>query len=307
MTLQQAFAVIHLVACSRRCRKRLVMKLPLLLAAAVLALAAPAQARADCDIAERLLKQAYPKAQQGDDGLLVKGGAYDRTIKPEDVVCKAWPFRPKLALAAVPLIEAAPPVEGENKGDVEIIIADLATGKPLARRLEKGMAFSDAVRFDRMSLDTARYDVGDGLRAFGLRTAQSGSSRVDPYYETALWLYTFDKGRIERVLDGLIVERFNGENNRDCQGESTTVKRSIKLGPEVEMGYRDLTVEQTATQSTSKKVGSECQSEDQPGRTTQFELIYDDGHYRPVAGVKPRSENGDIEKDLFSTIEIGTK
>jgi hypothetical protein len=283
------------------------MKLQLALGAAVLALMLPGQALADCDITDALLKQAYPDAQQSENGLLVKGGAYDRSINPDDVVCKAWPYRPELMLAAVPLIEAKPPIEGENKGDVEIIIADVATGNPVARRLEKGMAFSDAIQFGSMSLDTARYDVGDGLRAFGLRTSQSGSSRVNPYEEQALWMYTFDKGRIERVLDGLIVERSNGENNGDCEGESTAVTRTVKLGPKVELGYRDLTVEQTVSHETSKKVGGDCRFDKRPGKPARFELVYDNGHYRPAGGVKPQGAKGDIETDLFSTIEIGAK
>ncbi|MBP0581990.1 hypothetical protein J8I29_21860 [Labrys sp. LIt4] len=281
------------------------MKLQLALGAAALALMLPGQALADCDITDALLKQAYPDAQQGDNGLLVKGGAYDRAINPGDVVCKAWPYRPELMLAAVPLIEAEPPIEGENKGDVEIIIADVATGKPVARRLEKGMAFSDAIRFGSMSLDTARYDVGDGLRAFGLRTSQSGSSRLNPYGEQALWMYIFDKGRIERVLDGLIVERSNGENNGECEGESTTLTRTVKLGPKAGAGYRDLAVEQSLTRETWKTVAGECRADKRPGKPAGFKLVYDNGHYRPVGGVKPRSEDGDIEKDLFSLIETG--
>ena len=38
----------------------------------------------------------------------------------------------ELTLVAVPLIEANPPQEGENKGDVEIILADTATGRPIS-------------------------------------------------------------------------------------------------------------------------------------------------------------------------------
>lgn len=279
------------------------MKLPLACVAA-LALFLPSQALADCDITDALLKQAYPTAQQGDNGLLVKGGAFDRSIQPDKVVCKAWPYRPELVLAAVPLLEASPPVDGENKGDVEIIVADLATGKPLARRLEKGMAFADAVRFEDMSLDTARYDIGAGLRAFGLRTSQSGSSQVDPYHEQALWLYAYDKGRIERVLDGLIVERFNGENDNDCKGWSITVKRSVKLGPKGKSAYRDLTVEQSVVNGTAKKAGDECLSDERPAEVTQFTLSYDNGRYRPPTGVKPQSGDGDTSKDLFSSIEL---
>lgn len=273
------------------------MKFQLALAALVLLL--PAQALAQCAITEPLLAHAYPNGQQSDNGVLVKGGG--RTIQPRDVVCKAWPWRTELMLAAVPLIETKSATADETKGDVEILVTD-PDGKPLARRLERGMAFSDAIQFGEMSLDTARYDVREGLRAFGLRTAQYGSSRVNPYMERSLWLYTFDKGRIERVLDGLIVERSNGENNGACEGEITTVKRTIGLGRKGKQGYRDLNVEQTATHETSKMVGDECLTDERPGKTAKIDLTFDKGRYHPSTGTKPRS--GDIEKDLFSLIEI---
>lgn len=91
---------------------------------------------------------------------------------------RAWPYWPEPVLAIMRPIEASSRVVGENKGDVEIIVVDLAIGESLARHLEKGMKFSDAT-----------------------------------------------------------------------------------------------TVEQTATHGTSKKVVDECQSDERPGKTAQFELI----------------------------------
>lgn len=265
---------------------------------AALALMLPAPAFAECAMTDALLAQAYPKAQQGDNGLTVDGGGFQRAIQSEGVVCKAWPWRPGLMLAAVPLLEAKPAEEGSNKGDVEILVTDRA-GKPLARRLEPDMAYSDAIRFGDMALDTARYDIAEGLRAFGLRTNQSGSSRVNPYEEQALWLYTFDRGRIERVLDGLIVEHGLGENNGNCEGEYTTTKRTITPGPKTAARYRALKVEQTETLDTSTRKGDDCVSDERPGPSRQFELVYDKGRY---------VLSGKAEIDpLFSTIEIGER
>ncbi|PLP59036.1 hypothetical protein CYK37_11095 [Mesorhizobium loti] len=266
------------------------------LAFVALAFMLPAPAFAECTIADAMLKSAYPNAQQGDNGLLVDGGSFQRAIQPENVVCKAWPWRPELMLAAVPLLEAKPAEEGMNKGDVEILVTD-RTGKPLARRIEPGMAFSDAIRFGDIGLDTARYDIREGQRAFGLRTTQSGSSRVNPYGEQALWLYTFDKGRIERVLDGLVVEHGLGENDGNCQGEYTMVKRTVTLGPKASSGYRTLGVEQTETLSTSQPTADDCVSKERPGKSARFALTYDKGRYR-----LPGKASSD---GLFSTIEIG--
>lgn len=281
------------------------MKFTAALRITTFAMMLPTQALADCDITDTLLKQAYPMAEQAADGLAVKSGGYAQVINPDNVVCKAWPYRPELTLAAIPIVEARPPAEGENKGDVEIIVFDRTIGKILARRLETGMAFSDAIRFSSLELDTARYDVSSELRAFGLRTSQYGSSRVNPYDEHALWLYTFNNGGIERVLDGLIVERTNGENDGDCSGSSTTIKRTLTIVPKKEPGYRELRVEQTVMHETSTKTAAECHSSNRFDQPVHFSLAYRDGRYRPVAGVNVGSGNGDVDDDLFSSITVG--
>lgn len=281
------------------------MKFAIALCVTTFAMLLPTHALAECDITDTLLKQAYPTAEQVADGLAVKRGGYAQVIDPDNVVCKAWPYRPELTLAAIPILEAVPPAEGENKGDVEIIVFNRTIGKILARRLETGMAFSDAIRFSSLDLDTARYDLSSDLRAFGLRTSQSGSSRVNPYEEQALWLYTFNNGNIERVLDGLIVQRTNGENDGDCSGSSTTIKRTLTIIPKKEPGYRELQIEQTLMQETSTKTAAACHSSNRFDQPVHFSLAYRDGRYRPVARVNLGSDNADIENDLFSSITVG--
>ena len=285
------------------------MNKPLLLRAALcavaLAFALPAMpAFAACDHAAALLKSAYPDAKPGENGLTVGGlkeeGNYARLIVPDSVGCKVWPANPALTLLVVPLTEATPASQDGTNGDVEIIIADSATGKPIARRVETGMAYSDAVQFGDVALDTARYDLKGDLRAFGLRTSQSGSSRVNPYFEDALWLYTYEGGRIRRVLDGLIVMRQNGENNGDCAGDLVTVKRTISLGPAGPTGYRDLVVAQTETDATSAKQGDDCKETDEPGKSRKLVLHFDGKRYVPPAGTK--TDIGDPKTDLFSDI-----
>lgn len=265
-----------------------------LLAALVFLLPVPALA---CDNAEALLKQAYPDAVADRSGLTVKGGAYARRIDPAAVACKAWPYRPELTLLAVPLREADPPVEGEARGDVEVIVADTATGKPLARRREEGMAFEDAIQFRDVALDTARYDIRNGERAFGLRTRQVGSSQVNPFSEQALWLYLYDGGRIRRVLDGLVTERLNGEYDGNCAGAATTVTRAVTIGG-AGGGYRDLVVDQAESTETTKEADDDCKSSVAAGKGKQFRLVFDGKHYVAAKAAK------DEEDGPFSIIEV---
>lgn len=255
--------------------------------------ALPTRAFAACDDLGDLLSRVYPKADRSDDGFDLKG-AYAQHVTTRSVACKVWPADPGLTLMAVPRIEADPASPDETRGDVEILVLDSATGRPLARRVETAMAFADAIRFEGVTLDTARYDLRPGLRAFGLRTEQSGSSRVNPYGERALWLYTFEGGRIARVLDGLIVQRIQGENDGNCAGTSQTVRRAVSLGAEGPEGYRDLMVDQTATDETSRKVGRDCRSTETPGARARHVLRFGGRRYEPSAELRPivdRSED----------------
>lgn len=245
-----------------------------------------------------VLKQAYPAAQADKDGLVV-AGPYAQRVTPKDVACKIWPAKPELTLLAVPLIEANPPEEGESKGDVEIIIADSKSGQPLARRREGDMAFGDAVKFDGVTLDTARYDIKPGQRAFGILTSQSGSSQMNPFWEHDLWLYSFENGRIERVLDGLTIDRLNGEIDGECIETSTTTKRSISIGGSGAHGYRQLLVDEIVTTETAAKVGDSCKST-RKARSKQLRLQFDGQRYVLSGASKAKPE----DDDLFSAITV---
>ncbi len=276
------------------------MKTSIVLCGAALAVwLLPMQAFASCDSAGALLGKTYPKAVRSGVGLQVRG-EYLQVINPSSVACKIWPANPAVTLMAVPLIEAKPADPDVARGDVEIIVADTATGKPVARLLEKGMAYADAIRFADVSIDTARYDIRNGIRAFGLRTSQEGSSRVNGFSESALWLYAVEGDRVVRVLDGLIVERTTGENDGDCAGTSKTIRRTVSVGGEGPRGYRDLLVDQVVTDEATKKVGTECKSTEKPGKHEQLVLHFGDKHYDPPPG--RRADPNGSGNDLFSQI-----
>jgi hypothetical protein len=255
----------------------------------------PVHALAECANREELLRQAYPEAMQISDGYFLAGD-YAQHINPEDVACKVWPYRPDLTLLAVPLLEAEPRSEGEVRGDVEVIVADSRTGEPLARLRERGMAYGDAIQFAGVELDTARYDLRPGVRAFGLVTWQYGSSKPNPYSERSLWLYAYSAGRIDRVLDGLVIGQLNGENDGNCTGETTEIARTVGIASTEHEGHRDLTVDEMQIYSLSKPTSDDCPSIEFSRKTRQLMLRFEAGRYR--SSVDPEADR------LFSYIEI---
>lgn len=248
---------------------------------------------AGCDDIPALLSATYPDAKL-EGGNLIVPGDYARQVAVEEVACKVWPYKTELTLLAVPLKEAAPAENDLTRGDIEVIVANSATGKPVARRLEAGMADADAIQFSGITLDTARYDVTAQTRAFGVVTRQSGSSRVNPYLSQALWLYSFDGARIERLLDGLVVDELSGENDGNCTGATAQIKRSVSILPEATAGYHDLGVEETSVTSNSKESNGECVSQEMPAETTQRRLQFRNYRYR---------SEGEVT-GLFSFIEL---
>ncbi len=258
------------------------------------ALLAPAHAVA-CENLGGLLKSAYPTAVEEDEGLRIDG-EYARLVRTDEVACKVWPADEKLTLLAVPLIEAEPEDEGEARGDVEIIVADTTTGQPQVRRVELNMAFGDAIQFSGVRLDTARYDIKSGTRAFGVVTRQTGSSRVNPWSQEALWLYTINKDRIDRVVDGLVIDAFSGENDGNCSGEASHTRRTVALAPPAHSINRDLLVEEVTVTSTMTGTAGACNSADVTGEPKQVTLRLMEGRYQPTISAETDG--------LFSGIEI---
>ncbi|KMZ11676.1 hypothetical protein BHUM_04214c [Candidatus Burkholderia humilis] len=79
-----------------------------------------------------------------------------RTLDAALAVCKDWPVDSALTLVALPL----PHKDNDRDGgvfDLEVLVAERASGAIIAHVFQENAITSDAVRFSRLSLDTARY------------------------------------------------------------------------------------------------------------------------------------------------------
>lgn len=246
-----------------------------------------------CDNLPALIEAAYPQAVKDGEQYQIAGDE-KRAITPDAVACKVWPYKTAFTLLAVPLVEADPAQPDEIKGDIEVIVVDTKLGKPLVRRMEKGMAYSDAISFGGVKLDTARYDIRSGERAFGVVTSSEGGSRPNPYSASALWLYRFDGRRLERVLDGLVIKQFRGETDTTCAGEFDETTRTLTVLPEKANDYHNLRVDQSMVEETVTEKNNDCVSAKKPAKTSEIVLSFKDGRYQPAEKID----------GLFSFIEI---
>ena len=151
---------------------------------------------------------------------------------PFGLTCKAWPANPDLLLVAVPLMRDQSEAEAADghEGDLDVLVLERATLKPLRQRRLKGLMMDDAVALTSLTFDTARYDLMPDRRAFGIRISRAAGSRVSLYGESSLRLFVMGERELEMVLDGMVVSGTRGDWDTRCAGDVEERKVTVGLG-----------------------------------------------------------------------------
>nr|WP_065257667.1 hypothetical protein [Pseudomonas bananamidigenes] len=204
-------------------------------------------------------------------------------------VCKDWPAYPGLTLNAVSKFEPDP-VYGKS-GDVgsyDLALSVVSGGgsEPLASYYKPSAFLSDAFALESVEFDTARYKLTPEIRAFGVRVAFKGSSRVNPMDETSLSLYVREGDTLRPVLDRLVVYGYNGEWDGNCAGERASTQRTIEIGKTSSHGYADLIVKSVTTGTVGKGDPGTCNEKTTTGKPVLTTLHYDGKSYVLPKGFK---------------------
>lgn len=200
---------------------------------------------------------------------------------PFAVTCKAWPANPDLLLVAVPLMQDTPDPENGHDGELDVLVLDRQTLQVRQRLQLPDLMSDDAVRIDSLSFDTARYDVAQDRRAFGIRIEREGPSRANPLSETSLRLFVVDGDALRMVLGGLVVNRSSGEWDTNCAGKFNESAVSLAIGKGQSKGYRDLVAnEARSTSHGAVQQGGGCTERTMQDGTTRHTLRFDGKRYR---------------------------
>ncbi|MFJ4194844.1 hypothetical protein [Pseudomonas sp. NPDC089534] len=193
--------------------------------------------------------------------------------------CKIWPAFANQAISAKSSF--VPDADGGQDGvfDLELSVVNASSLKPLVTYVKPGAFNSDAIRFDDLKIDTARYRLATEVRAFGLRSSFGHSSRANPYEKTDLALYVREGDKLRPVLEGLVVYKNSGEWMANCEGEGKTLRRTLEVGPQTHHGFSDLIVTTKGTQLKTVKSGQACVSSTTELAATQITLSYDGRQY----------------------------
>lgn len=219
----------------------------------------------------------------------------------EDVVnavCKASPTSAGNIIAAVAYLKK-PDTDGEVASTVELALIDARRHRVIALGDSGIYSGGPNPRFDEASLwiDTARYDLAPGVRAFGIEAMDGYSpSCGDGTPGPARYLFIRDGGKIQPVLQGLsmshqwLVQRGEDNCNTAASPQTRPVTESsgatLSLADTSSHGYRDLWVRNSFVIDDEKLSGA-C----------RYKLKYDGTKYplEPAESVCDQAERAFVK------------
>lgn len=156
--------------------------------------------------------------------------------------CRKDPADIRRAIVALAYHSDARDANGDDDYDLDVAIVDIDSGDILAHRHEAKGIESDAVSLGRVWLDTARYDLAPGKRAFGVRTENSAHCWQCAYGYTNLLLYLQDGKQLQKLLTTTVEETTTDDNN--VAGTTSTV---LCIGKQRHHGLADIVMSQGAS------------------------------------------------------------
>ena len=254
--------------------------------------AGAAHAATPCPQAADIVRAIWPSASGPDArGRMPLGDSHSMARVPlrefesePRVACKVWPADNHLMLAAVPVMADVPDSDDGNAGDLGLYVLDAHTLHVRQSLRITGLMTDDAIRIFDVTLDTARYSV-DGKRAFGVRIARANGSQPNPFQETSLRLFVPEGDSLRMALDGVSMERLQGEYDTHCKGEFIRTRRTLA------MSGRNLAATEVVTTTRADEKDGKCVEETVDTTRHRYTLPYEDGQFLiPIALVSLDNE-----------------
>lgn len=204
-----------------------------------------------------LANHVYASCDNDLDIQLAKNLKYNDALARGDSyfsACKVWPADPKKTIVALSFIQPDRSDEysaDEGDYDLNVLVVETGSNKILSRIYKRKAFISDAIALTNIGIDTARYDLADGVRAFGVTSSYTGASRVNPYGATRMTLYVEKGKQLKPILQNLVINSGNGEWDGNCKGEFSDINRIIDISKNTTSGYKDLIIRQSETKSRS--------------------------------------------------------
>lgn len=203
-------------------------------------------------------------------------------------VCKDWPAYPGQSIHAKAKFARAAGSDVGASGfyDLDLSVVQEGQAGPIATFHQDSAFESNGVALHELTLDTARYWVAPDIRAFGVRTRFTNSSRLNPLDETQLTLYVREGQTLRPVLQQLLVYQYGGEWDGNCEGERSEITRTVEIAKTSSQGYADLIVRTRETGTSSVGKGDACKDKITEYKPVSTILRYDGKSYVLPPGFK---------------------
>ncbi len=205
----------------------------------------------------------------------------ERKAEPRFGSCAILPGDPKLGV--VMLAFARPPaIEFVTSYDVELVLAQVRSGKIMARGTLTDVWESDAYKIDSAGIATSAFPLRRGVAVFGLTESWSGSSNVSFYSIQKLSLFAQRGRTLVPLLSELVTDIYQGEG---CDVQTT---RTLQVQPAPRSGYAPIRVsEEVLVSVREEQFERDCAPTD--AAADPVELNYRNGSYQVPPHLKPFS------------------
>ncbi|GAA4335246.1 hypothetical protein GCM10023165_11620 [Variovorax defluvii] len=216
----------------------------------------------------------------------------DRALDHERAACQPWRGVNGRVIVVLPLPRSSS-VPGFTQFDLDVLVVQLADNgnserATIVSRLFESEALREYdVRIRAIKVDTSRYVLADGARAFGLRVLRQGASRLSPYSNETLSLYLPQGSKLAKVLDGVEVVLERGEWDANCAGSFETVRSNLSVARSTTHGYADLVLRQSHSETVSSAQGETCTTQERQSTFSSQTWRYDGSAYRAAKGSTP--------------------
>jgi hypothetical protein len=166
---------------------------------------------------------------------------------------------------------------GGEHFDLDVVIWNQRTHNVLAHRHDAGYLLSDASSLRSSSVDTARYILAPGIRAFGVRDVHYPYNTHAKWSETHLTLFVQQGDRIARIFASQVELLTDGGDTATCVDATRAIRTTVGTTTSQSHGYADLSlVTQDVTESGVP--GKPCGT----AKIERHQVSYDGKTYAPV-------------------------
>lgn len=165
--------------------------------------------------------------------------------------------------------------------DLDVSLEDPVSGKPIAVGHFKGLLTNGGgPELGELKVDTGRYFIAPGVRAFGVRAFNSMSLFGVPTDGEELALFVVRGKDIANVLSHADMRVSYSNRAEVCEEQRREVARVLVVDKALTHGFRDLLVKETITDSAGKKDASgRCRLAPTSVKTNEHRLQYDGSKY----------------------------